>query len=67
VSDGSHGLLVTVDGSDLVVPTTASENEVRKMMRKAIEPVTGDAVSVVRWETALDPQGNRVWKIWARR
>ena len=67
VSDGSHGLLVTVDGSDLVVPTTASENEVRKMMRKAIEPVTGDAVSVVRWETAVDPQGNRVWKIWARR
>ena len=49
------------------VPTDASENEVRKMMRKAIEPVTGDAVSVVRWETALDPQGNRVWKIWARR
>jgi hypothetical protein len=67
VSDGSHGLLVTVNGSDLVVPATASENEVRKMMRKAIEPVTGDAVSVVRWETALDPQGNRVWKIWARR
>ena len=33
-------------------------NEVRKILRKAIEPVTGDAVSVVHWETATDAQGN---------
>jgi len=36
-------------------------------LRKAIEPVTGDAVSITHWETSLDPEGNKVWKIRARR
>ncbi len=67
VSDGGQGIIVTVDALDLPVPATASDNEVRKLLRKAIEPVTGDTVSVVRWETAIDAQGNRAWKIWARR
>jgi hypothetical protein len=31
---------------------------VKKALRKAIEPVTGDAVSVERWETVQDAQGN---------
>lgn len=66
-SDGSHGLIVTVAASDVEVPTGASDNEVRKVLRKAIEPVTGDAVSIVRWEMATDAQGNASWKIWARR
>jgi len=66
-SDGSRGLIVTVAASDVAVPTGASDSEVRKVLRKAIEPVTGDAVSVVRWETAKDAQGNDAWKIWARR
>jgi hypothetical protein len=67
VSDGTRGIIVTVNAEDLSVPETDTVGEVRKQLRKAIEPVTGDAVSVIRWETALDPQGNRVWKIWARR
>ncbi|MGC1423802.1 MAG: hypothetical protein WA354_09790 [Terracidiphilus sp.] len=67
VSDGSRGIIVTVNADDLFVPTTETDSQVRKQLRKAIEPVTGDAVSVTRWETALDAQGNRVWKIWARR
>jgi hypothetical protein len=67
VSDGSHGLIVTLQASDISVPASASDNEVRKLLRKAIEPVTGDAVSVVRWETAVDAEGNSTWKIWALR
>jgi hypothetical protein len=40
---------------------------VKKALRKAIEPVTGDAVSVERWETVTDAQGNSAWKVWAHR
>ena len=64
---GGRGIVVTLAASDVSVPPSASTNEVRGILRKAIEPVTGDAVSVIRWETASDAQGNTVWKIWARR
>jgi hypothetical protein len=67
IGDGGHGLIVTVAASDVIVPPSASINETRNVLRKAIEPVTGDAVSVVKWETATDAQGNLAWKIWARR
>ena len=67
VSDGGRGIIVTLSADDLSVPMNQTDREVRKELRKAIEPVTGDAVSVTRWETAVDSQGNRVWKIWARR
>ena len=66
-SDGSRALLVTVSAVDVNAPAGASDNEMRRILRKAIEPVTGDAVSVLRWETATDPQGNKIWRIWARR
>jgi hypothetical protein len=66
-SDGDHGFIVTVTASDVTVPPSASDNDVRRILRKAIEPVTGDAVSVLRWETATDAQGELTWKIWARR
>lgn len=65
--DGERGVIVTVSAADVSVPPSSSDNEVRKILRKAIEPVTGDAVSVVRWETSVDLEGNPVWKIWARR
>jgi hypothetical protein len=65
--DGGRGLIVTVSASDVSVPSAASDFETRRILRKAIEPVTGDAVSVTRWETAQDAEGNKVWKIWARR
>ncbi|HKD59682.1 MAG TPA: hypothetical protein VKB47_04445 [Terracidiphilus sp.] len=65
--DGGRGMIVTVSASDVSVPSAASDFEMRRILRKAIEPVTGDAVSVTRWETAQDAQGNKVWKIWARR
>jgi hypothetical protein len=66
-SDGSRALLVTVSAVDVNAPAGASDSEMRGILRKAIEPVTGDAVSVLRWETATDPQGNKIWRIWARR
>lgn len=66
-SDGTRSLLVTISDIDVKAPPSASDNEIRRVLRKAIEPVTGDAVSVLRWETATDAQGNKVWKIWARR
>ena len=67
IGDGSHGVIVTIEASDVTVPASASDRQVRKVLRKAIEPVTGDAVSVVHWETATNAQGKLEWKVWARR
>ena len=66
-SDGTRSLLITISDIDVKAPPTASDSEIRRVLRKAIEPVTGDAVSVLRWETATDAQGNKIWKVWARR
>ncbi|MGB7548056.1 MAG: hypothetical protein WBM14_09930 [Terracidiphilus sp.] len=67
IGNDGQGLIVTVQAADVSVPAGASYGEVKKALRKAIEPVTGDAVSVERWETAKDAEGNLVWKIWAHR
>jgi hypothetical protein len=69
VADDDHGLIVTVAASDVNLDprTAASENAVKKALRKAIEPVTGDAVFVTKWETFTDIQGNVAWKVWAHR
>jgi hypothetical protein len=66
-SDGSRTLLVTISDIDVKAPASASDSEMRRVLRKAIEPVTGDAVSVLRWETIVDSDGKKFWKIWARR
>jgi hypothetical protein len=62
-----RGVIVTVDASDVDIPSGASYQEVKKALRKAIEPVTGDAVFVERWETVTDAQGNLAWRVWAHR
>jgi hypothetical protein len=62
-----RGVIVTVQASDLNIPRGASNSEVKKALRQAIEPVTGDAVFVERWETVTDAQGNLAWKVWAHR
>jgi hypothetical protein len=67
VSDGEHGVIITVRVSDANVPLGASDAVVKKALRKAIEPVTGDAVFVEKWETVTDAQGNRAWRVWAHR
>jgi hypothetical protein len=67
-NDG-QGVIVTVQASDvnLDLHTTSPGPVVKKALRKAIEPVTGDDVFVEHWETATDAQGNPVWKVWAHR
>jgi hypothetical protein len=67
VGDGGHDVIVSVQAIDVHIPDGATNNEVKKALRQAIEPVTGDAVFVERWETATDSQGNTIWRIWARR
>lgn len=67
VGTGGRGLIVTVLDMDASVPPYAGDAVVKKALRKAIEPVTGDAVFVDSWETFTDAQGNLVWKVWAHR
>jgi hypothetical protein len=67
IGDGGHGVIITVQISDVNVPSGATNAQVKKALRKAIEPVTGDAVFVEKWETVTDAEGNRAWKVWAHR
>ncbi len=62
-----RGVIVTVQASDVKIPPNASTSQVKKALREAIEPVTGDAVFVQRWETVTDAQGHVAWKVWAHR
>ena len=67
VVGSGHGVIITVQASDVSIPAGASYFEVKRTLRKAVEPVTGDDVYVEHWETATDAQGNLVWKVWAHR
>jgi hypothetical protein len=69
IGNDGQGMIVTVPASDvnLDLHTTAPDAVVKKVLRKAIEPVTGDDVFIVHWETATDAQGNSAWKVWAHR
>jgi len=67
--DGGRGIIVTVQASDVALDLNTKDSYpvVKKALRKAIEPVTGDAVAVDNWDTIKDAQGNLVWRVWARR
>jgi hypothetical protein len=68
IGNDGHGLIITVHASDVNLPAGASDSAIKKALRKAIEPVTGDAVTIDQWEIARDPSGNATaWKVWARR
>jgi len=67
IGDGEHGVIITVQVSDANVPQGASDSVVKKALRKAIEPVTGDAVFVEKWQIVTDAEGNPAWKVWAHR
>jgi hypothetical protein len=68
VGDGDHGLILTVPVQDVTIDRTASDAVVRKALHRAIQPVTGDAVILVRWETVSDSTGNpTAWKVWAHK
>ncbi len=67
-SDGGRGMIITIQASDVVLSAAAPDSEVRRSLRKAVEPVAGDAVSVQRWELSRDAYGNPLaWKVWAHR
>jgi hypothetical protein len=66
--DGGHGLIITVQASDVNVPAAASNSVIKRALKKAMEPVLGDSVFVERWELARDRNGNpQSWKVWAHR
>jgi hypothetical protein len=67
VVPNGRGVIITVQASDVTVPAGASDREVKRVLRKAIEPVTGDDVYIEHWQTAPDAQGNLTWKVWAHR
>ena len=64
VSDGDRGLIVTVQSKDVVVDASMDDKAIRKVLHRAIEPVTGDAVFVTGWETVADANGKPVmWRV----
>jgi hypothetical protein len=66
--DGANGLIVTVQASDVNVPAASPDAVIKKALKKAMEPVLGDSISVVRWQLTRDSNGNpAAWKIWAHR
>jgi len=67
VTNGSHGLIMTVEAADARVPPNAADDVVKRALRRAIEPVTGDAVFVEHWETFTNAEGRLAWKVWAHR
>jgi len=68
IGNDGHGLILTVQATDVNIALPAQDSAVKKALRKAIEPVTGDAVSIDHWELARDANGNpAAWKVWARR
>jgi hypothetical protein len=68
MGDGAYGLIVTVQASDVKAPASSPDPVIKKALKKAMEPVLGDSISVVRWELTRDPDGNPVaWTIWAHR
>jgi hypothetical protein len=68
VGDGQYGLILTVPAQIIQLDPSADIRTVRKALHQAIQPVTGDAVSVVRWETVSDATGKPTeWKVWVHR
>jgi len=69
VGNEVRGFTVTVSAADVALDlnTTASKNQIKKELRKAIEPVTGDAVFVDDWKTVVGNDGKPAWQITAHR
>ena len=68
MGDGAHGLIVTVQASEVNVPASSSDAVIKKALKKAMEPVLGDSMYVVRWELTRDRNGSpQSWKVWAHR
>jgi hypothetical protein len=65
--DGGHGIIITLQAVDANVPAGAPNAVVKKALRHAIEPVTGDDIFIEHWETVQDADGNLAWKVWAHK
>lgn len=66
--DGAHGLIVTLQASDVNVSAASSNAVIKKALKKAMEPVLGDSMYVERWQLTRDQNGNPLsWKVWAHR
>jgi hypothetical protein len=65
--NGTHGVVITVQASDVTIPQGATDSQVKRALRAAIEPVTGDDVFIEHWETEKDAGGNLAWKVWAHK
>jgi hypothetical protein len=66
-STGGHDVIITVDAADVNTPAGATDNQVKRALRHAIEPVTGDDVYVERWMTVTNADGRLAWKVWAHK
>jgi hypothetical protein len=66
-SDGGHGVIITVDAADVHTQPGATDSQVKRALRHAIEPVTGDDVYVQRWMTVTTADGRLAWKVWAHK
>ena len=65
---GGRFVVVTVQASDVSIPVGASYSQVKRVLRKAVEPVMGDAVFVERWDGLYDAQGKlTAWRVWTHR
>jgi len=61
-------VIVTVQASDANISQDASDREVKRMLRKAVEPVMGDAVFVERWDGLYSAKGKlTAWRVWTHR
>jgi hypothetical protein len=67
VVGNGRDVILTVQASDVSIPADPSDQQVKKALRHAIEPVMGDSVFVEKWQTITDAQGKLAWQIWAHR
>ena len=66
--DGGHGLIVTLQASDVNVPAASSDAVIKKALKKTMEPVLGDSIYVERWQLTRDRNGSPLsWTVWAHR
>ena len=68
LGDGGKGLILTVPADEVPMPAEVTDRSMRRALKKAMQPVTGDGVMIDRWELSRDSGGNPLaWKVWAHK